>query len=102
MITQKLKIVGILILLSWFLSGCATKKYLNNDEQFVNKYKVAVENKPNEIELGELKSFFRPKQNSKIFGIRWKLSTYYKLQNKKQTKFRKWLFKSFGEEPRFV
>ncbi len=100
MITQRLKIGCILLLLSWFLSGCATKKYLKNDEQFVNKYKVAVENKPNAIALSELKSFFRPKPNSKIFGVRWKLSTYYKLQNKK-TKFRKWLFKSFGEEPVF-
>jgi outer membrane protein assembly factor BamA len=101
LITRLLKIGIPILLISWLFSGCGTKKYISDKEQFINKYKVSVANKPSEIPLSELKSFFRPKANRKILGVRWKLSTYYKLQTKKQTKFRRWLFRNFGEEPVF-
>lgn len=95
-----LKIGFLLLGMAWLLAGCAVKKYVKENEQLANKYTLDIQDKPEEIQQSELKAFIRPRPNKKILGVRFKLSTYYKLQ-RKQSKFNKWLYKSFGEEPVF-
>ena len=98
MITKYLKIGCFIIFISWIASGCTVKKYLGENDNLINSYKLNVENKPDEIAASELKSFFRPKPNSKFLGIRWKLSNYYRFK-KKPSKFNNWRYKNFGEDP---
>lgn len=86
------------MLLAWIVSGCSTKKHLSDDEFLINKFKLTIEDKPGEISVSELKTFFKPKPNAKVLGVRWKLSTYYKVK-RKQSKFNNWTYKNFGEDP---
>ena len=98
---KRLHKIGIFFFfLSWLISGCAVKKHLKEDQYLINKYRINIENKHSAISNSELRSFFRPKPNSKFLGVRWKLSTYYKLQ-KKRSKFNNWRYENFGEDPNF-
>jgi len=71
---------------------------LKEDEYLINKYSLKFENKPEKFDPADLKSLLRPKPNKKILGIRAGVSFYYKKENK-PTKFNKWRFRNFGEEP---
>lgn len=93
-----LKIGLFTIALLIFLSGCSVKKYINKDEYLVGKYIIKIDNKPEEIELFELRTLLRPKPNKKFLGSRWKLRNYFKYKQKK-SKFNKWRDKNFGEYP---
>lgn len=98
MATRFFKLFSILFFITVFFASCGVKKYLQKDEYLVNKYSLKIENKPEKFDAADLKSLFRPRPNKKVFGIRFGLSFYYK-KEKKPTKFNKWLFKTFGEEP---
>ena len=92
-----LKIV-FLIALIWLISACSVKKYMNEGDFLVGKYKLEMTKKHEKIQTSELKSFFKPKPNASLFGSRWKLHNYYKAIEK-PTKFNRWMNKNFGEEP---
>jgi len=98
LITKSFRIRFIIILSTALLSGCAVKKHLTDNQYLVNKYKLEIENQPEKIVPSELKSFFKPKPNKKFLGVRWNLATYYSVK-KNPSKFNKWKYKSFGEEP---
>lgn len=89
---------SFLLFLTVFLTSCAVKKYLKDDEYLVNKYSLKIENKPEKFDPADIKTLFRPRPNKKILGLRTGVSFYYKEQ-KKASKFNKWLNKSFGESP---
>jgi len=92
-------IAVILILLAIsLLQSCSIKKYLGKDNHLIRKYQVKVENKPEEIDVSDLRTFFRPWPNKRFLGIYMKLYSYYKKQEK-PTKFNKWRDKNFGEYP---
>lgn len=93
-----LKIGLFTIALLIFLSGCSVKKYINKDEYLVGKYIVKIEDKPEEIDLSDLRTLLRPKPNKRFLGATWKLHNYFKYQEKK-SKFNKWRDKNFGEYP---
>jgi len=93
-----LKIGVLVIFLVGMFSGCSIKKYIKKDEFLVNKYKLKLETKHEELDPSDLRDFFRPKPNSKTLGIHWKLHNYFK-SIEKPTKFNKWRNKNFGEYP---
>ena len=98
---MKLKFLNIglvVIALLVFLSGCSVKQYIGKDEYLVRNYSIKIENKPEAIDLSELRSLLRPKPNSRFLGSTWKVHNYFKYQEKK-TKFNKWLDKNFSEYP---
>lgn len=98
LITKSLKIFALSVLLAWLLTGCAVKKYLADDDYLLNRYKLEIKDKPDQIEANELRSFFKPKPNDKFLGVRWKLSNYYSAKAN-PTKFNKWKEKHFVEDP---
>ncbi len=90
--------IGAFFLVIWLISGCSVKKYLNEGDYIISKYKLQFTHKPEEIKSSDLRSFFKPKPNASFLGSRWKLHNYYKAQEK-PTKFNKWLERSVGEYP---
>ncbi len=96
---MKIRKLYILIFLSLFaLAGCNVKKNLNNDQYLIKNYRISVKGKHTDISTSEIRSLMKPEPNSKFLLMRFKLWTYYKYQ-KKQSKFNKWLYKHFSEEP---
>ncbi|HEY9115229.1 MAG TPA: BamA/TamA family outer membrane protein [Bacteroidales bacterium] len=92
------RLISFVLLIMVFFASCGVKKHLKQDEYLVNKYSLKIENKPEKFDASDVKTLFRPRPNKKIFGIRAGLSFYFKEQ-KNPTKFNKWLYKNFGEEP---
>ncbi len=80
------------------LQSCSVKKYLGKDEYLIRKYTVKIENNPGEIDIADLRSFFKPKPNQSFLGIYFKLNAYYKAQQK-DTRYNRWRNKNFGEYP---
>jgi len=87
-------------LLFILISGCSVRKYINKNEHLIKSYKIDIEGKYDEISRSELKTFLKPKPNTKTIFFRTKLYNYYRYQQRK-TKFRSWLYSHFGEEPAY-
>ena len=87
-------------LLFILISGCSVRKYVNKNEHLIKSYKIDIEGKYDEISRSELKTFLKPKPNTKTIFFRTKLYNYYRYQQRK-TKFRSWLYSHFGEEPAY-
>ncbi|MFA5419063.1 MAG: BamA/TamA family outer membrane protein, partial [Bacteroidales bacterium] len=90
----------VIVFISILISGCSIKKYVNKNEHLVKSYKIDIKGNYDEISRSELKTFLRPKPNTKTFFFRTKLYNYYKYQAHK-TKLRGWLNKHFGEPPAY-
>jgi outer membrane protein assembly factor BamA len=76
------------------------KKYLNDNEILINKYRIALSEKTPEIDHAVLRTFLKPVPNKKILGLRSKLSIYFKYHSREK-RFSKWLTRNFGEPPVF-
>ncbi len=98
--TRDFKIGIFICFLFGLFSSCSVKNFIGEDEYLVNKYTITIKDKPAEIATSDLRTFFKPKPNSKTLGVYWKLNVYYRFQNN-QTKFNKWREKNFGEYPVF-
>ncbi|RVT99883.1 hypothetical protein EOD41_15695 [Mucilaginibacter limnophilus] len=92
-----------LLLIAVLFSACSTTKYLAPGEKLYTGHKVKVEapEKGKELEA-DLKGLLRPKPNSKILGLRFKLWVYYKTRTTKTKGFKHWLNTKFGEPPVLV
>lgn len=97
---ELLKIGFVITVVILFLSGCSAKRYVMNNEHLVRSYKVQVKGNYSEISTSELRSFCKPKPNTKTLFSRIKLYNYFRYQ-KKKNKFRTWLNTHFGEPPAF-
>ena len=82
---------------SWFFNACSPVKDLGPDEYLLNK-NILKSNKP-ELSQGA-KPILKQKPNRKILGLfRFHLGVYNLANKGKQTKFKKWVKKTIGEEP---
>lgn len=79
-------------------SSCAVKKYLGDDDYLINKYKISLSTKHEEIDHSDLRSFLKPQPNKKLLGIRTQLGIYFK-HHSREKKFNKWMTKNFSEPP---
>src|SRR5688572_2413309 len=82
---------------TWLLHSCSPVKQLGPDEYLLNKNIIKSDKK----ELNEgIKSILKQKPNRKILGLfRFHLGVYSMANKGKQTKFKKWVKKTIGEEP---
>ena len=80
-----------------FLNACSPVKHLGPDAYLLNKNIVQSDRK----ELNErVKSILKQKPNRKIFGLfRFHLGVYTLANRGRQSKFKKWVKKTIGEEP---
>jgi len=98
-LTGRILKIGITILVAFgLLQSCSVKKYLGKDEYLIRKYSVKVENKPEGIDVSDLRTFFKPKPNKSFLGIFFNLNSYY-VAKVKPTKFNKWRDRKFGVYP---
>jgi len=84
-------------LLLWILNGCSPVKHLDNDAVLLNK-NVVKSDKP---ALNEgIASIIKQKPNRKILGLfRFHLGVYTLANRGKETRFKKWVKETIGEEP---
>lgn len=99
------KLRYILILFTVFISACSTTKYLAPGQKLYDGGEIKIADKQNttkseakalEAELGTL---LRPKPNSKILGLRYKLWIYDKTRTNKRRGLRHYLNTHLGEPP---
>ncbi|HJP64641.1 MAG TPA: hypothetical protein VJ844_14440, partial [Mucilaginibacter sp.] len=79
----------LLILLVIFASACSTTKYLQPGQKLYDGGKVKIVDKnakksDRKALTGELEGLLRPKPNSKILGMRFKLWVYDKTRTQKR------------------
>jgi outer membrane protein assembly factor BamA len=91
--SHRLTVAGI-ILFSFLVAGCQTKKYIPDKEYLLSKVNIRIDNKT--INKNELKSYMKQKPNTRIFGF-WRFHLgLYNLSTKKNDNA--WL-KRIGEAP---
>jgi len=94
-----------LILIAIFLSACSTTKFLAPGEKLYNgaQVKLTADTSTKKSEAGDLKDqmegLVRPKPNSKILGLRFKLWVYDKTRTNKTKGLRHYLNTHMGEPP---
>src|SRR5581483_2086544 len=92
------------VLIIVLLSACSTTKYLGPNQKLYNGSQVKITDKnTTKSEAGDLKDemegLIRPKPNSKILGLRFKLWVYEKTKTNKRRGLRHYLNTHFGEPP---
>ena len=97
----------LLILLVIFASACSTTKYLQPGQKLYDGGKVKIVDKnakksDRKAQTGELEGLLRPKPNSKILGMRFKLWVYDKTRTQKRRGLRHYLNTHIGEPPVLV
>ena len=95
-IKHKVKLYISCLSIGLYLVGCNPTKYVPSDKYLLNKVKVICDNK--KIDLGELKSYARQKENKKVLGMRFYLGLY-NLSNIEKTKGLNAKLRDMGEEP---
>ena len=96
------------ILIALFISACSTTKNLPPGQKLYTGAEVKIIDKKNTTKneakalISELKGLLRPKPNSSILGLRWKLYIYQKTLTNKKRGLKQWLNKKFGEAPVLV
>ena len=100
MICKCFKIGLLLLLLAGLFSGCTVRKYLKDDEYLINKYKITLSEKNDNIQQSVLRTFLKPLPNKKFLGFRFQLGIYFK-HHSGERKYDKWLIKNFSEPPVF-
>jgi len=92
-----LRFILIASLSSWLFSSCSPTRYLGPNEYLLNKNIVKSDKK----ELNEgIKNILKQKPNRKILGLfRFHLGVYTLANRGRQSKFKKWVKKTIGEEP---
>src|SRR5687767_6899183 len=92
-----LKFLLITSVCSWLVSSCSPVKHLGPDAYLLNKNIIKSDKK----ELNEgFKSILKQKPNRKILGIfRFHLGVYTLANKGRQTRFKKWVKRTIGEEP---
>jgi outer membrane protein assembly factor BamA len=88
------------MLLILVLSSCSNTKHFSENQYLITHSKVAFsENNPG-IEVSELHGLVKIKPNKRFLGtLRIKLWAYTRAQNRKDTKFNRWLENKVGERP---
>jgi len=94
----------LLILVIAFLSACSTTKYLAPGQKLYGGAQVKITDKNTTSSeakaIGEeLEDLLRPKPNSKILGLRFKLYEYEKNKTTKKTGLKHYLMTHLGEPP---
>ncbi|RFZ82299.1 hypothetical protein DYU05_16935 [Mucilaginibacter terrenus] len=100
-----IKRIKYLLLLTAFISACSTTKYIPPTEKLYTGSSVKIADKDIKKSdakalSSEMQALVRPKPNSKILGLRYKLWFYYKTKARKG--FIQKFFSKFGEPPVFV
>src|SRR5579863_4653116 len=94
-----------LIVITILLSACGTTKFLAPGQKLYNgaQVKLTADTSSKKSEAGDLKDemegLVRPKPNSKILGLRFKLWVYDKTRTKKTKGLRHYLNTHMGEPP---
>ncbi|MGZ3945802.1 MAG: translocation and assembly module lipoprotein TamL [Mucilaginibacter sp.] len=94
-----------LIFITVFLSACSTTKFLAPGQKLYNgaQVKLTADTSTKKSEAGDLKDemegLVRPKPNSKILGLRFKLWVYDKTRTNKTKGLRHYLNTHMGEPP---
>ncbi|MDL2242106.1 BamA/TamA family outer membrane protein [Bacteroidales bacterium OttesenSCG-928-K03] len=92
----------VLIILSVLFTSCSGTRKLNRPGPLLVKNKVIITNADStEVNVSDLTSYLSPQPNKKFLGmVRLKLWFYeVSMLGKKDTKFKKWVNKTFGEPP---
>jgi outer membrane protein insertion porin family len=98
----------LIVTIAVFATACSTVKYLPAGQKLYNCGEVNITDKNNTTKneakalTTELKGLLRPKPNTKILGLRYKLWIYFKTQTNKRRGLKQWLNKKFGEPPVLV
>jgi outer membrane protein insertion porin family len=97
----------IFILIAVFVSACSTTKYLAPGQKLYTGGQVKITDKNTTKSEAhalneELEDLLRPKPNSKILGLRFKLWVYNKTRTNKKKGLRHYLNIHFGEPPVLV
>lgn len=95
----------LIVIATVFASACSTTKYLPAGQKLYNGGEVKFIDKDSlsKNDAKSLKSnlegLLRPRPNTKILGMRYKLWIYFKTQTNKRRGLKQWLNKKFGEPP---
>ncbi len=94
---RKFQILIAALFAALFLNACSPVKHLGPNAYLLNKNIIESDRK----ELNEgVKSILKQKPNRKIFGLfRFHLGVYTLANRGRQSKFKKWVKKTIGEEP---
>jgi outer membrane protein insertion porin family len=98
----------LIVAIAVFASACSTTKYLPAGQKLYNGGEVKIIDKDslskNDAKslTSDLEGLLRPKPNTKILGLRYKLWIYFKTQTNKRRGLKQWLNKKFGEPPVLV
>jgi outer membrane protein assembly factor BamA len=86
----------IILGLSLFLASCAGSRSIT-DEKLLIKNKI--ETNDDKLSKGDLDNLIVQKPNTNLFSYPWKARFYNSRIKKKDTKFNRWLIRTFGEKP---
>ena len=94
----------LILFIALMFSACSTTKYLAPGQKLYDGAKINITDKnTTKSEASDLKDemegLVRPKPNSKILGLRFKLWVYFKTQTKKKKGLRHYLNTHMGEPP---
>jgi len=94
----------LFILFAVFVSACSTTKYLRPGQKLYNGGEIKITDKNATRSEGhaiteELEDLLRPKSNSKILGLRFKLWVYNKTRTNKRRGLRHYLNTHIGQPP---
>ncbi|MEO6851799.1 MAG: hypothetical protein ABI203_04565, partial [Mucilaginibacter sp.] len=103
----KLRYIFIFTLIAVFLSACSTTKFLAPGQKLYDGGVVKIDDKAikksdRKALKTELEALLRPKPNTKILGLRYKLWIYDKTQTKKVRGLRHYINTHLGEPPVLV
>ncbi len=98
----------LLICVAVFATACSTTKYLPAGQKLYDGGEVKIADKDslskNDVTglTADLEDLLRPKPNTKILGMRYKLWIYFKTLTNKKRGLKQWLNKKLGEPPVLV
>jgi outer membrane protein insertion porin family len=98
----------LIVAIAVLASACSTTKYLAPGQKLYNGGEVQITDKANTSKsdakglTADLEGLLRPKPNTKILGMRYKLWIYFKTQTNKRRGLKQWLNKKLGEPPVLV
>lgn len=95
---KKLHII-LLALIGMMLSSCNINRFIPEGKALVKKNKVVIENEYKDVSKSDLSNYIADKPYKNFWQTNYKTWVYFKAQRKPDSKFWKWMNKTFGKEP---
>ena len=91
----------LVVLVAALLSSCNVSRFVPEGKYLVKKNNIEIEGKKTDISKSDLSDYITLKPYKGTFETNWPTWVYFKSQRRPNSKFWKWMNKTFGKEPSF-